>query len=447
MSEKAIFFMYHNNDIDHMSPIIYKWLSTRSIETDVVLHGDHSFKNDYRIQFLDQFDQLNLHHIDDVLYGESRQQVNRLRTGFVTPRVKAVGRRLPTDIPRKSWHYLTGKVDTRYDRYRESVDELFDTLIGNRSDVVIAFDWRGTHSVPKSGAGTFADKVVREAGTRGIRTVSLPHGDTPYQNLLFKDERVEKVLSASRSEAHDMLELLFGSTPGVAYDHVVVPNQMTARRYQGWNDPEVVKTLGSPRYNREWVDKIDELAPQYQSDVSGKRKVVLFAGRPNFTVNLEELVRAIEIIIHFDEIHLVVQKHPRGYIDFERKFEKISKSSIDEIANLDIVGSEVQSSSLVRWGELIAHTGTSIAFEPVTRDQSVVSLEHTHSNRSTVGYYLENTRTETRDDLYQMFEAFLDRDELNTYTEDERDRFRQEMVSNRGEDVLGGYVEFLSGLM
>ena len=35
--KKAFFFLRHNNDIDHVTPVLYKWLSTENIPTDIII--------------------------------------------------------------------------------------------------------------------------------------------------------------------------------------------------------------------------------------------------------------------------------------------------------------------------------------------------------------------------------------------------------------------------
>ena len=63
--EKAIFFLRHNNDIDHITPVLYKWLSTEKISTDVVITTKRSHLNDPRINYLRKFPQVRIFHIND----------------------------------------------------------------------------------------------------------------------------------------------------------------------------------------------------------------------------------------------------------------------------------------------------------------------------------------------------------------------------------------------
>ena len=51
MGMKALFFLRHYNDIDHVTPVIYKWVKSGH-QCDVVLIGSTKFRHDFRIKYL-----------------------------------------------------------------------------------------------------------------------------------------------------------------------------------------------------------------------------------------------------------------------------------------------------------------------------------------------------------------------------------------------------------
>ena len=63
---KAFFFLRHNNDIDHITPVLYKWLSTENVQTDIIITTKRDFLEDYRITYLKQFKNANIFHISDL---------------------------------------------------------------------------------------------------------------------------------------------------------------------------------------------------------------------------------------------------------------------------------------------------------------------------------------------------------------------------------------------
>ncbi len=63
---KALFFLRHYNDIDHITPVISKWIDSGHT-CDIVLIGNSRFKNDYRINFLKGLKGARMAYIADVL--------------------------------------------------------------------------------------------------------------------------------------------------------------------------------------------------------------------------------------------------------------------------------------------------------------------------------------------------------------------------------------------
>ena len=63
---KALFFLRHYNDIDHITPVIYKWVDSGNT-CDIVLIGRSRFPNDYRIEFLRKLNGVRVAYISDLL--------------------------------------------------------------------------------------------------------------------------------------------------------------------------------------------------------------------------------------------------------------------------------------------------------------------------------------------------------------------------------------------
>ena len=63
---KVFFFLRHNNDIDHITPVLYKWLSTENIKTDIIIPTSRDFLNDFRINFLKQYKNANIYFLGDI---------------------------------------------------------------------------------------------------------------------------------------------------------------------------------------------------------------------------------------------------------------------------------------------------------------------------------------------------------------------------------------------
>ena len=62
---KALFFLRHYNDIDHVTPVIYKWTSSGH-QCDVVLIGSTQFRRDFRVKYLSQLQGVRVAHIKEL---------------------------------------------------------------------------------------------------------------------------------------------------------------------------------------------------------------------------------------------------------------------------------------------------------------------------------------------------------------------------------------------
>lgn len=62
---KALFFLRHYNDIDHVTPVIYKWIQSGH-QCDVVLIGSAKFRRDFRVQYLSQLKGVRVAHMQEL---------------------------------------------------------------------------------------------------------------------------------------------------------------------------------------------------------------------------------------------------------------------------------------------------------------------------------------------------------------------------------------------
>jgi len=422
--QKALFFLRHYNDIDHITPVIYKWAHLTNIPARVLIRTDPAYLQDYRIRFLSQQPNVSVSWIGEYL---TEQEV---RTLNLAPTLTAQERRNPLRLAIRAWERLTAFRHT-------SLEDAYSTYLGERilsrefaegEAGIVVFDWVSLGEVQLK----FAQALIDAAHRRGFVTISLPHGDSPYANRMFKVEDLN----------YDSWEH-YGNNP---FDHVVVPNPLTATRYLPCRSAERVHVLGSPRYNREWLDTLDPLIPDFTTPKGeGKLKVVLFLRNPRFTIYWEELVRAMKLITQFPQVHLVVKHHTRG--DAAKTDLALESINFDphRTPNLEVVYDDVHSPSLIRWADVVLDLGTSVVNEAIVRGKPVLALEYLHANISTTAHYLPGTAMHCRDHLYDAIAALIKDPTTRLYTEEERQHFIHEMVEYPDEHVLERYAHFLQG--
>jgi hypothetical protein len=90
---KALFFLRHYNDIDHVTPVIYKWIRSGH-QCDVVLIGSTQFRRDFRVRYLSQLEGVRVAHIKELFplveYLKWRLQMLMLTRNV--RRIKILGR-------------------------------------------------------------------------------------------------------------------------------------------------------------------------------------------------------------------------------------------------------------------------------------------------------------------------------------------------------------------
>jgi len=428
MADKsALVFLRQNNDIDHIVPILYKWSKLSSVSIHIVITTSDEFLGDYRINFLRQFDNIQVTHIKEFLPERfrfsnfldrmclhwsviSNKLVNFLksvRIGQLRPYAKSLS--YPDDM------YASN----------ECVENLFEHIFEKNGKGIVIFDW----IIPVS----FVNIVLEESKKRGFPTISLPHGDSPHYNDMVNidDLNYDRMDNYRRN--------------GEVFDYVVAPNKLCAKRYNKYMGPDRLKVLGSPRYNDEWLDIIWGLIPEYKTMVSHEKLKIVFFFRPkDFSIHWEEVFRTIKMILQFHEVHLIVMHHTRrsSVRNLIKTYPEIGKSTNP---NLEFVFHDVYATSLIKWADIILDLGTSATFEAVKAGKPVLAMEYMQANYLTISHYMKNCEIKCRDQLYDIIQHAINNTNFKFYDDEERCKFIKEVIGLPGENVLNGYVGFLEG--
>jgi hypothetical protein len=414
---KALFFLRHYNDIDHITPVISKWIEAGHIG-DIVLIGNPKFLNDYRIKFLNRLDGARVAHIRDLLppleFLRWRLQMLLLSTSlrrlFIAPFVNALARMYDAKRREPIWRSTTRHL---LERSFKGIDE-----------GVVVFDWI-TKDSPVS--VEWVETVVSTARTMGLGTVSLPHGDSPHANQLIRHHewnlKPDALFSAAR-----------------IFDKLVVPNELCARRFRPFLDDQSIAVLGSPRYCDEWLDKLATLSPALLPTRSDNQlKVVMFLRKSNFTTFWEEVGEVVGMIAAFPGVELVIKPHTRG--GWRQPLTK--NSSLRSLPNVSVASDDAHSIHLMNWADVIIDLATSVVFEAVKMKKPVLAADYLHAGRSALAHFMPETELRCRDDVYKRIDEFLSNGCDSFYVEEHRQQFISEMLHAGKADVLPRYVALL----
>jgi hypothetical protein len=416
---KALFFLRHYNDIDHITPVISKWIESGH-HCDVVLVGHPKFRRDYRIEFLSKLDRVQVAHIRDRLppleFMRWRLQMllltnNAQRLFFIGTLVRILARTYDAKRRGRIW--------------QSTARRLLDRSLGGRGGGVVIFDWI-TRDSPVS--VEWVETVVTTARALGFGTVSLPHGDSPHANRLIRKRewslKPDNLFSAAR-----------------IFDKLVVPNELCATRFRPFLDNKAIAVLGSPRYCDEWLGRLAKLSPTIPlgSGSKDRLKIVMFLRKSNFTTFWEEVEEVVGMIASFPGVELVIKPHTRG----GWRQPLTGNASLRRLSNVSVAADSVHSIPLMNWADVIIDLATSVVFEAVKAKKPVLAADYLHAGRSALAHFMPETELRCRDDVYSRISEFLSSGCDSFYIEEHRQRFIEEMLHAGGVDVLPRYVALL----
>lgn len=417
--QRAIFFLRHSNDIDHIVPIIYKWASSDVSPVSVVVWSGPELLDDYRLRFVKQHGDVSIRWIGDYFTPAQRvrwREVHRIRSRRVSGLIGKFGRgaaRLLDQWP---------AVD------QQLAERLLQTELAGADRGFVSFDWIVSPSLRRVIA-----PIVKVSQRIGLPTVSLPHGDSPYANRMFYVEHLN----------YDF----WGDFNDPQFDHVVVPNELTAGRYLPYRPAEQVHILGSPRFNNEWIKQLSSITPEFSEPASnGCLKVVMFLRNAVFPVFWDELPHVVSMISSFPNTYLVIKHHPRVGGAWPRHASHALSSARDRMSRGRLVADGVPSSALIGWADLVLDLGSSIVSEAIALGKPVLALENLHANVSTAAHFMPGSAVRCRDDLYDALQESLTDHSTRRYSNVERDTYIRSVLDQGEDDVLGRHVKFLASL-
>jgi hypothetical protein len=380
---KAVFFLRHHNDLDHITPVIYKWLTTTGCPADIFITTEARYLDDFRVRFLQILPNQRVFALENVIGDQCDMARVMAEPAFA--------------------------------------EALVDGVFQGFSGGVIAFDWTMSE---------FVRNVMTAGRRRGIPTVALPHGDAPHINSMLHTEHLD----------YSALE---NYRPHADFDYVVTPNSLCARRYTRFMPEARVPVLGSPRYCDEWLAIMSAAIPPYNWEGSRAGLKILFLLRDyNYPVFWEEAARTNRLVLQFPDAFLVVKHHTRS-ATVQQLMRDHPDLEIRDHPRFRMVYDEAHTASLIAWADVVLDIGTSAAFEAVKRGKPVLSLEYLHAGRTTVAHHIRACDIQYRDQLYDWMVRFQTDRNAAFYDEDERKQFVSRMLEFPDGKVLERYVGFL----
>jgi len=414
---KALFFLRHHNDIDHITPVIYKW-SESNHHCHVVFLGKHALINDFRIKYIKKLKGVSFSHIRDLLSNPfyilwRLQTLLLVRSSHISVFGPAIGF-FAKIIDRKKRKFV----------WQHTAKQILTHCFDTNDPGVVVFDWIERNS---GICVEWVEVFISQARNRKLGTVSLPHGDSPHVSQLIRSGERLLVPDVSFSAA-DM------------FDKVVVPNEPCSRRFMSLLSKDKIEILGSPRYCDEWLTRMAEILPPSPLVRDDNRlKIALFLRKERYTTFWEEVSEIIQLIAAFPNVQLIIQPHTRG--GWKQSLTK--DKTLAKLPNVIMADDSIKSAHLLDWADVIIDIATSIVYQAIKKGTPVLSADYVHAGRSASAYFMPETELKCRDDVYKIIDSFIKNGTHSYYIEKNRQHFISEMIDANGSDVLSKYVSLL----
>jgi len=416
-----LFFVRHFNDIDHFTPIVWKMHKDNYPVAVYCMNPEYDIQSDYRLQFLrDEGVKV------DFLYNDFEQSLGLLQriVRFLFISTLAIERKLISDLQSqlsflsRPFGRLAGKIGSRLYKFARrrfyNINWARD-LLEQSGAQALCFDWIRPHKY-------VVDVLLKVAKEMSIPTLSLPHGVFLYTN--------DSVRIAPRGEMR--FEKYY------RYDYIIVQNKLFKEIIsKSGIDKEKIFVLGSARYCNEWMEQNRKIIPRKIESNNGnaeKLKIVLMTTRPQYRINVEIMVKTLDILSNFSEIETVIKPHTRSG-DEAKMYENVPLSNMSEHSSVE----------LCEWADVVLVIASSIIIEALTQNKPALYLKYLHENTTE---YEELGACWIIHDENELKDALLSLQKNRTklpYTDENVNRFLSEIIyGGRDErNVLKDYEEFI----
>lgn len=416
-----LFFIREFNDIDHITPIVWKMKQDNYPVTVYCLNPEYDLQRDYRIQFLKQqgikvayvFDEcgqaLGLSHrilrfISRTCFGLANRLNHRHHSAFYPLMAGS--------------HKRATKIGKKY--YKRSRKKFYDTSwardVLTKSGVrVLCFD----HVNPDR---YVVEIFLRAAGEKSIPVLALPHGVFIYTNNHVRNGSAEE-------DRYDKFN---------RFDYIVTQNELrkTVLANSGVQREKIV-VLGSARYCDEWMTLNTSILPRAMKKTAanqGALKAVFMTTRFAYRIDVDRMLKTFDLLSGIEGIEMVVKPHTRTGNEAQ-VYENIPLKNAADFSSVE----------LCEWADVVLVIGSSILIEPLKQGKPVLYLKYLHENTTQYEEFGACWKIHDETELKAALMSLRENKTKVPYTNQNIDRFLSEIINGGKDerDVLGDYESFI----
>jgi hypothetical protein len=416
-----LFFIREFNDIDHITPIVWKMKLDHHPVAVYCLNPEYDLQRDYRIQFLRKQD-IKV----DYIFDECSQTL-----GLLHRIMRFISRACFSFANRLDGHYRSvfsaviaqlrrrvTKIGKKY--YKHSRKKFYDAswageVLTKTGAQIICFD----HVNPDR---YVVEIFLQAANKKAIPTLALPHGVFIYTNNYVRN-------GSDEDDRYDKFN---------RFDYIITQNELRkAVLARAGVQSDKIFVLGSARYCDEWMTINTSILPRSMKKTvenSGRLKAVFMTTRFAYRIDVKRMLKTFDLLSEFEGIETVVKPHTRTGKE-AKVYKNIPLTNVAEFSSVE----------LCEWADVVLVIGSSILIEPLKQGKPVLYLKYLHEN---ITQYEEFSACWTIHSEAELKEALLSLQNDKTsvpYTNENVARFCAEIIYGRQDarDVLKDYESFI----
>jgi hypothetical protein len=416
-----LFFVRAFNDIDHITPIVWKMWQDNYPVALFCWSPDYDLHRDHRLQFLRKKG-IKVNYLFDEFQGALGLNHRMMR--FVTRVCFAVANRLDSHS-RTLFSAGMKRIQKRARKlgkklYKRSRVKYYDiswarSIIEQTGAKVLCFD----HVKSKR---FVVDILLKAANENSVPTIALPHGVFIYTNHFVR-------IGSEGDSRYDKFN---------RFDHIITQNKLRREVLsRAGVDRNKVIVLGSARYCNDWMEQNEKILPramEEHTDSIDRIKVVFMTTRFAYRIDEERMFKTFELLSGTEGFETVVKPHTRSGKE-AKVYDNMSLANAGGFSSVE----------LCEWADVVMVIGSSILIEPLKQGKPVLYLKYLHENTT---QYEELGACWTIHDEAELKNALLSlrNNKKNVpYTEENVTKFLSEIIygGHSERDVLGDYEDFI----
>lgn len=416
-----LFFVREFNDIDHITPIVWKMKRDNYPVAVYCLNPEYDLHRDYRLRFL-RMQGVKVNYIFDE-FGRALGPIH-LVMRLIGRTCYAVANRLGSPS-RTLFAAGSAKLQKRAKKigkkiYKQCREKFYDIswardIIAQSGARIVCFD----HVNPNR---YVVNILLTAAGEKAIPAIALPHGVFIYTNTLVRTGSTEE-------DRYDKFN---------RFDSIITQNELRKEvLVRAGVQRKKIIVMGSARYCNEWMTQNKKIllrTMKSNTESPDRLKAVFMTTRFAYKIDVDRMLKTFDILSKLEGIDMVVKPHTRTGRE-AKVYENMPLANVSEFSSVE----------LSEWADVVLAIGSSIIIEPLKQGKPVLYLKYLHENTT---QYEELGACWTIYDEAELKDALLslrDNKKKVPYPEENVNRFLSEIIYGgpNERDVLGDYEDFI----